>query len=347
MENNIVTMTPKQLKQALIETLIPNRMATLIVSDSGIGKTDIVNQAAMALNADVIPFYPAVEDPTNPKGMPYFYQKNGEPFADFVPYGDTRKLIEAQKLTIGHLEDLGQGSQQVQASYMQWILARRLGNYVFSDQICFIACTNRRRDRSGVVGILRAVLRRFVTIVYLTVSPKDWVEWALTNNMPIELIAFIRLNPKMLFDENPSKQNEDDMINTYAPRTVANVGRLQNAGIPKGLEYALFSGAAGSIFASEYLGFLKIKDQLPNPEVILMSPEKAIMPTEPSALYVICGMLTDRATEINISNIEKYAARMPADFSVLLFKDIAIRKPELQKTRGFIEWGIKHQNVTI
>lgn len=340
---NTITMTPSQLLEALTKTLIPSHLATLIVSPPGTGKTDIVNQAAKQLLANIIHFFPAVSDPTDPKGLPYFYQEDGKPRADFVPYGDTRRLIEAKALTLAFLDDLGQATPSVQGSFMQWILARRMNGYELSPNVVFIAATNRREDKSGVTGILEAVKSRFNTIIHLRTDPKEWAQWAIANGMPLDLVAFIRLNPKMLHDFKPSP----DMVNTPCPRTVANVGKLVNAGMPRGLEYALISGAAGEVFASEFLGFLKIKNQLPNPDIILMNPEKAEVPTDPSCLYVICGMLTERANEQNIGNINRYADRIPADFSVLLFKDIAIQKPELQRTQGFIEWGIKHQNVTI
>lgn len=137
------------------------------------------------------------------------------------------------------------------------------------------------------------------------------------------------------------------MVNTPSPRTVANVGKLLNAGMPKSLEYEIISGAAGEGFAAEFLGFLKIFRSLPNPDMVLMAPDAAEVPTDPATLYALSGALAHRASEQNFSNLTKYSGRMPAEFSVLTIKDCITRNPQLTNTPGFITWAVDHQNILI
>jgi len=86
----------------------------------------------------------------------------------------------------------------------------------------------------------------------------DWVSWALANNLPTELIFFIRYRPDLLFDFKPT----NEITNSPCPRTVHNVGKLMKMGVPKELEYELFTGAAGEGFAAEFVGFLTVAGSL-------------------------------------------------------------------------------------
>ncbi len=124
--------------------------------------------------------HPVVSDPTDFKGLPGIIGDK----AEFLPFGDLRQMIEADKPTIVFLDDLGQAPAVVQAACMQLLLARQINGKKISGHIVFIAATNRREDRAGVTGILEPVKSRFKTILDLEVSADEWTEWAFKNNMP-------------------------------------------------------------------------------------------------------------------------------------------------------------------
>jgi hypothetical protein len=84
----------------------------MIVGSPGVGKSDIVEEAAQSAGAKTIIFHPVISDPTDFKGFPF--AKNGE--ADFLPYGDLKQLIEAKEPTVAFLDDIGQAPPSVQAS---------------------------------------------------------------------------------------------------------------------------------------------------------------------------------------------------------------------------------------
>jgi len=184
---------------------------------------------------------------------------------------------------------------------------------------------------------------RFTTIVELIPDIEAWTQWALNEGLPTELIAFIRFRPHMLHDFKPSP----DLNNSPSPRTVANVGKLMKIGLPPELEYSVFSGAAGEGFAAEFMGFLKICRRLPNPDTILMNPEKADVPTDPATLYALCGALSRKASDANIERLVTYTNRLPAEFSVLTMRDVFLQKPDLQQTRAAITWFTTHQDVML
>jgi hypothetical protein len=331
-------MKPSQLK-SLLEKTIAAKAPVLITGAPGIGKSDIVAQACLDATATLIIEHPVVSDPTDFKGLPFAVKGK----ADFLPFGNLERIIDAKTSTVFFLDDLGQAPPAVQAACMQLLLARRINGHKVSEQVCFIAATNRRKDRAGVQGLLEPVKSRFTTIVNLEPDLEDWVEWALGHNIPTPLIAFIRFRPNLLFDFQPTA----DLVNTPCPRTVSNVGRLMDMGLPKELEFEAYSGAAGEGFASEFLGFMQIFRTLPNPDMIILNPEKADVPTDPATLYAVCGALSRKASDQTFDRLVRYFNRLPAEFSVLAMRDSLATCPDAVNSRSYVEWATAHKDVLL
>lgn len=331
-------MKSSQLEQA-ISFAIKNRFPLLVKGKPGIGKSDIIEAGCKDAGADLILSHPVVSDPTDFKGLPYV-NKAGE--AHFLPFGDLNKLIKATAPTVFFLDDLGQAPAAVQAACMQLILARRINGFKVSDNVTFLAATNRREDKAGVAGLLEPVKSRFASIVELEVDTNDWCRWALhKGNMPVELVAFIRFRPELLDNFVPSK----DIVNSPSPRTVAYIGKMQNAGIPTDLQFEMFKGAAGEGFAAEYCSFLNIYKNLPNIDQIFLSPDSVPVPKEAAVLYAISGALASKITATNAENAFKYIERLPAEVGVACIKDTVTRTKDITNTKAFAVWAADKGNL--
>lgn len=326
-------MTPKQLKKTLIKTTAAG-LPALIKGAPGVGKSDIVAQVAKELGMNLIITHPVVSDPTDFKGLPGIVEGQ----AEFLPYGDLRKLLEADKPTICFLDDLGQAPAAVQAAAMQLILARRVNGHVVSDKVVFLAATNRREDRAGVTGILEPVKSRFATILALEPSVDEWVEWALSNDMPTELIAWVRFRPNLLWAPNPTA----DIVNSPCPRTIAFAGKLINAGIT---DMETLAGSIGEGAAAELVGFLRICNELPDIDEILLNPTQAPVPQNPAALYAVASALSRKASMDNAKAFFTYVDRLPKEFAVFSIRDAVAQTKTLCNTRPYIEWTAKNQNI--
>ncbi len=369
-----IKVTPSQLLP-LLEKMVEAREPVLVVGAPGIGKTDLVKEAAKNAGYKLIITHPVVSDPTDYKGLPALVNQDyfrslvtmviravrdantpmdqlmadiqrftPDPKAEFIPIGDLRKLVDADEPTVFFMDDVGQATVATQAALMQLLLAREVNGKKISDMVTFIAATNRREDKAGVQGILEPVKSRFTMILELTVDNEDWIRWALDpdrGNMPADLIAFIRWRPNMLFDFQPTR----DMVNTPNPRTVAAVGRLRKAELPEEVQYPAYAGAAGQGFAAEFVGFLRVWMNLPDINYVINNPRAADIPEDPATKYALCGALASRSTEENFANVMLYANRLEDEFSVLLVKDAVLRHKPLQRTEVFVEWIKKHQHV--
>lgn len=325
-------MRPTELLTLLTSTM-SRRMPVLITGAPGVGKSDIVAQAAQAINADLILSHPAVADPTDAKGLPWVVDGR----ADFLPFGELDRAIKAERPTVWFLDDLGQASPAVQASYMQLLLARRVNGHALSEHVTFVAATNRRTDRAGVTGILEPVKSRFGTIVELEPHLEDWCGWALDHDIAPMVIAFIRFQPDLLCKFSAS----NDLTNSPIPRTWSHVSRLLALTLPPQVETAAIAGAVGLGAGTEFLAFLRLYNELPNIDLILQDPHAVPIPTQPAILYALASALAHRADEKNFANIAKFVSRMVdaghGEFGVLTVRDAIRRNQAVTGTKAMVE----------
>jgi len=333
-------MRPSILAKTL-QFSIREKLPVLIKGAPGIGKSDIVMQACKDANADLIISHPVVSDPTDYKGLP-FPDKEGKE-AHFLPFGELNQLINADKPTVFFFDDLGQAPMSVQAASMQLILARRINGHKVSPHVVFMAATNRRADKAGVMGILEPVKSRFSAIVELEVSHEDWIAWAIENNMPSELTSFIQFMPNMLNDFRPTA----DIINSPCPRTVAYVGKILNGKPSDEIRSALVAGAAGEGFAAEFEAYLTIYNKLPSWAEFIKTADKLEVPKDPAMLYAYSGFISGNVDTKSIPSAMMFVKRMSTEFQVLCMKDAIRRAKSIGNTQQFIDWAKDNMRSTL
>lgn len=328
----------EMLKATRLATLcVNNRMPVMFVGAPGVGKSDLATQIAAETSHDLLVSHPVVSDPTDAKGLP-FADKSGE-FARFLPYGDLARVLRSTKPLIWMLDDLGQALPAVQASFMQLLLARHIGEHRIPDHVTFIAATNRKADRAGVSGILAPVVSRFGEVIDIEPSVDAWSNWALVNGQPGILIAFLRFRKELLLSEKPA----DGIAKVHSPRTWAQLGKLINGGLLKP-EYADlrldgFTGAVGTVAATEFNEFLSVWQSMPSPDSVLLTPEKATIPEGLSALYALTSALASLANTENFGRIVTYAERLDSngqgEMAAFLVRDSVRRTPALTGSAGY------------
>lgn len=327
-------MKPSQLR-TLLAAAIANRVPVLITGAPGGAKTSVVEQATADANADMILSHPAVEDPTDAKGLPWIAKEKDR--ATFLPFGQLARAIEAKRDTVWFLDDLGQAPPAVQASYMQLLLARQVNGHKLPDCVTFVAATNRRTDRAGVSGILEPVKSRFGAIVELSVDLDEWCTWAFANGIPAEVIAFMRFRPELLSKFAPSS----DLTNSPSPRGWAMAAKWLGMKLPTQVLLEAVGGAVGAGAAVELISFLDLWKSMPSVDGILLDPDAALIPDKPAAKYAIVTALGMKATQANFDRIARYAQRLidnqQGEFAALLARDSIRRSPNVQQTAGFIQ----------
>jgi len=335
MSHTMIDVTTEQLKK-YIKVAAKLRSNMLITGSPGIGKSQIIEGVAKEIGAECIVLHPAISDPVDFKGIPYV--EAGQ--AGYMLDEHLKQLMTAKSLTLCFIDDLGQAPGAVQAACMQLLEARRINGHKVSDHVSFIAATNRRRDGSGVGGLFEALKTRFRPILNFEPDVQSWTDWAIDNNLPAELIAFIRFRPALLNNPMPSKE----IVNSACPRTIAAVGEWMNEGI---VDAPIVAGCCGDAWAAEFLAFLKVWRKLPNIQKIMIDPHGTAVPSmgDPSVLYAVAGLLSKYMTHDNVTSIMVYVSRLPVEFGTMIVKDAARRDPTLSETDGIIGWYTKNFNL--
>lgn len=315
-------------------------LKVLVVSRPGAGKTALVGLASVMVGADLVVMHPSVSDPTDFKGMPAVVQEKGRSLAEFLPFGNLRKLVEAKSLTICFIDDIGQAPHAVQAALMQLIHAREIDGQKISPHVVFVGATNDSSHMAGVTSILEPVKSRWDTIVSLETDADEWVKWALSpaGNMPPEVIAFSRLRPGYFTDPFvPTKE----LKNSPSPRTIEAAGKWVRSGIT---DLEVLTGAVGAAWATEFISFLTVYRSMPDLDAILANPQAAPLPgaNDASLRMALCAALAYRADPKNFQAVIDYVSRLPKEYEVLAVRDAVAKTEKLGETAAYTKWSLNN-----
>lgn len=339
-------MRPKALKEFLIRS-IEKGHPVCITGRPGIGKTDITNQAVASLGYDLLVLHPTVDDPIDYKGLPAIVDQDGQNKAEFLPYGNLRQMIDADKPLVVFFDDLGQAAESIQKALMQLLLSRSINGQAISEHVRFVAATNRKEDKAGVTGLLEPVKSRFASIVELEVSLDDWMEWAVKAGIHHTILAFMKFAPQHFDNFKPTK----DMTNSISPRTLAHLNQWVQMGLSDLCRFDAYHGAIGSA-ATEYEAFEHMANQLIPPQEIIKQPDKAPLPDRSRAdiCYATVMGLASIATQKNIEAVVKFLNRFEhaglLEFAVLCYRSIIDRDITIcSNSMAWNKWAAKNKDV--
>lgn len=338
-------MNAYDLKRTLV-ALLPKR-SMVVVSPPGCGKTMIIKQAAGELGADVIFSHPVTEDPTDAKGLPWFAKEaKGPGHAQFFPFGNLRRAIEAKSPLLWFIDDLGQGAASVQGSYMQAIEERRIGEHILSPHVMIVAATNRAEDRAGATKIITALASRMM-VLELEVSNECWLEWALHNGIKDVVRSYIKF--KSSRGENPlhSFDAKSAEMSFGCPRTWHKLSDDLEL-IPEGCEIECCSGLVGKAHGAQFVAFMAMRNELPDPMECVEKPDTTTVPKEPSVCYAVAGAVAGLAGKLKDDQLEgmsRYLSRLWPEYAAFSYQDAQALNTKTLLTKSFREWVKAHKDL--
>lgn len=324
--SDAIQLNPQQFEIAL-KAAITARRRILVKGAPGTAKTSIIRQVVAAMGAALIIMHPSVSDPTDYKGMPFVVEGK----AEFLPFGELNAVLNAKKLTVLFLDDLGQGSTAVQAAAMQ-LLDRLKDN----PNVVVVAATNERSHRAGVSGLLEPVKSRFDSILSLAVTFPSWKLWAEKHDIDYRALGYLEQQPTALHQFEPTA----DIVNQPCPRTWESASAILKMDIPsEDVRFAMLIGAIGQAAATTFHAWLKIAEDAPTRDEIVKDPKGARIPKESSALYAVVSSLALGYERKEFPAISTYAQRMYAaeygELCALLLKDIFRKDNGIKDTPAF------------
>jgi len=97
------------------------------------------------------------------------------------------------------------------------------------------------------------------------------------------------------------------------------------------------------------VAFLRLFRDLPSIDEILLNPDKAPLPAEPSAQIAIATALGRILTDHSIAKGMQYLDRMPTEMRVLAIRDAAAQNRGITHTPEFVRFGVectRHFSIT-
>jgi hypothetical protein len=339
-------MKPKKLKELIIARHEAGITRSILVESSpGVGKTEIAKQASEEIakkRGDEGPKvgFKVIHAPllvAEDYGFPVVSKDKTN--VDFVVSYDKFPLegSNCEDEGIFLIDELSQADTSGQKILANLVQEREIHGKRLKPGWTIIATGNFTKDRAGANRILGHLGNR-VCRIELEVSLDDWRQWALANDVATEVVSFIGFRPALLHNYDPQQE-----INATPRSWVQGVSQsLQLKNLGEASDFELFKGDVGQGPAAEFMAFLKIYRDMPDPDAILLNPDDAKLPTGKDAaatMYALCGALAHRVKVSNFGRGLRYVLRMPPEFSVLFVRSAVARDENLSTTKAYINWS--------
>ena len=318
-----------------LEQLTTLKQPVFLWGPPGVGKSQVVSQVADRRGLRLVDIRAILLDPVDLRGLPKISEDGLSEWCipSFLPRDGEGILF---------LDELNAAPPLVQAACYQLVLDRRLGEYALPDGWTVIAAGNREKDGAVAHRMPSALANRFVHIDF-TVDLDEWLLWAQKNSIAPEIIAFLRFRPALLHDFDPERSSRA----FPSPRSWEFASRIMNG--PSGPELLpeLLAGTVGKGAAQEISGYMKIWRELPKVKDIIENPAQIPVPTDPAVLFAVCEMVGRAVTRERGDNVLIFAARLPAEFSVLLVREAVRHCNDLARSESFAGWAARHADVLV
>jgi hypothetical protein len=244
----IETVTLRQAKDMI--RCLAQEQSLLLLSPPGVGKSDVVRQAAAEAKLPCKSLLGTQISPEDVSGVPriigersifcpprVLLPENSEPFCLF-------------------LDELPACAPDVQKAFYSLLLERRLGEFPLPPGTWVVAAGNRAEDRALVRTISSALVNR-VLILHVRIDVAEWLTWARANCIRNDVCRFIEYRPDALLRPVPK-----DPVPFSTPRAWAslsraldladNAGLFPNAGVLKALARGRVTASDADDFVFNY-----------------------------------------------------------------------------------------------
>jgi hypothetical protein len=328
-------MKPSSIHRTIKHVLSTN-IVPFIWGAPGVGKSAVVAQVADELGYELRDIRLSLMDPVDLRGFPV--PDTTKKQMKWLP----AEWLPTKGKGVLFLDELNSSPPATQAAAYQLILNRQIGEYKLPAGWKIIAAGNRDSDRSVVHRMPAALANRMVHLDF-DVHLDDFTNWAAANGVIPEVRAFLRFKSNLLHSFDTSSNPRA----FPSPRSWAFVSQLAKSQLPADEELELIKGAIGEGPAAEFVAYMRIWRDLPSVDAIMLNPDKVPVPEAPNVLYALTTSLADKAGRDNFDRLMKYVGRIPTEFQVVFVRDTARRCDDIDKTKAFVDWSVKHSDVLL
>ncbi len=314
------TITLQQAKK-LIQCMA-HEQSFLLLAPPGVGKSDMVFQAAQEANLPCRSLLGTQIAPEDVSGIPRIIGERSV----FCP---PRILLpETPEPFCLFLDELPACAPDVQKAFYSLLLERRLGEHALPAGTWVVAAGNRMQDRALVRAMSSALVNR-VTLLNVRVDHEEWFTWAARHKVRPEILSFVRAMPDALMRPVPP-----DPVPFSTPRAWALLSRAldlaQASGVltretRRALAFGRLSAEDAAVFcalAEELIGAMQ------QPAYYVEHPEA--LPKSEAGRWFILNCIRqhvrdDKLTGIKPRTINRFLKSLPDENQLTLITDLVER----------------------
>lgn len=357
-------MRPKFVRQAIEDALdSPEPVQPLFLwGPPGIGKSAVPREICRERQINLVDIRMSLLDPTDLRGIPAVVDEKCEkcqgsggiggedkncPVCGGTGLRTVAKWLEPAMLPtdgkgILFFDELTSAPPLQQATAYQVTLDRRIGEYSVPDGFYIMAAGNNQTDRAVVYPMSTALRNRF-THINFEYNLDDWLKWAQDEGINPYILAFLTWRGgELLFNFKP--ESTDKAFAT--PRSWEFASRILEHFTPS-IQRELLDGTIGAGAAAEFVGFLKLQEQIPSIEKIFAGEN--IVPKDIGLRYALVSALVSHCeVPKQYDRMLQYSFELPKEFAVLLAQLLVSRNVTMTSSAPtFNQWRKKFQDVLL
>ena len=293
----------------------------------GLGKTAICEQIAAELNMPLLNFALPSCEAVDLRGLPTIVDGKTH-WACPLPQEGRGLLI---------LDEIASAPADVQvaAHHVVWSQA---GSEIGVGRGWHIVLTGNRAQDKTYYRAMGAPLRNRLAMIEIEADAGAWVQWAMEHGIDPLITGFMRWRPELLTAREIPSEGAFP-----SPRAWEQASHALHLTVSAEIEAELLRGLVGQGAHVELMAYLRTARELPSIEAIERDQARAEVPASPSLLYALITSISQYTRQTKRS-LAKFAARCPAEFTLLYIRDIA-GHISLKSDPEIRAWIGKHQKL--
>lgn len=324
------------------------------VGPAGIGKTQVAEEVARDMGWEYASICMPMASPVTLMGYPY---RDGD-VAGHTPFGALNKALHSKGPFVLIYDEIGGASNETVKAMLRQLQFGEVGDKKLPEHVRMICLSNDVGHGADVMGIIEPAKDRFHSIVNIEAHIDDTINYGLIHGWPAWELGYLRNSPDALHDLKPQKSMQRSGA---TPRGWDYLAQLDADGMLDmecGSELAC--GAVGKGRGTAAMAFRGLVNELPDVDALILDPDSAPVPENPSAKFFVAMALAGRMTAGNFGAIAKYVIRLGAMFEAYTIRDAfraeATRKKEnklpkdhkaLSSSRDFVAWATSERGKAV
>lgn len=343
-----LTVNCAEAKEMMI-SCVKAKLTPFITGSPGVGKSSIVAEIAKQFKLKLIDFRLSQADPTDLNGFPYIdpvtkvasytpmdtFPIESTPLPTYVDDAGNTQTYDGWLL---FLDEFNSASLAVQKATYKLVLDRMIGQHRINPKVVTICAGNLESDNAITSKLSTAMQSRLVHL-QLHTDVNEWIHWANSALIDHRIVSYIQFNKNALnmFDELNKKKA---IQNTFpCQRTWEFTHRLIKNEPDLTVQHKkLLSGVIGEGAAAEFIGYVRVYQDLPTIDEIIKNPLSAKVPDSADCRYAVTGLLANYADDVNSKAIIQYASRLPTEFTVITMQGAIRRSPLFAHNESVNKW---------